>query len=727
MPTNGNPFQIVNPGSGRLPAGTVAASAFVFQGGAGGNVALAAHIHNPRDAHMAGAIGIPPIDPVTGLPLLDPGPVDGESVLDFIREVKDLFPIRPNRLGFLGTGVNSGVPNWGGLDVSVAKTGGYSVGTNAVYSHFIVKDPATFQVSGVLYPADRGVLALYRTANGDFTNPFQAATLVGALYLGTTVPAPLLGFPANIPRAGFVEATRPTGQADYTSAGGGGVDQINLTWRLPYLKAYGAAPYAPYSTDFYTYQLATFTVRPQAVAGGGSQNWFLVHWHTDFASSLKAIDPAQTALTLADLTATNCFSAVPSSVADFDDGGTAVFTLARHNVYKDTAAIVVPALTSGSSSIVANTHKLSGVSFYDKTAAATLTYQMTASGLWQNSYRTSTTAPVPPSFYSDTDPLTVALDDFGLSPVGYGYDKLDNGVGGIPFSAINAPQPADLGHLPSTIIDLTVGSPYTVNSTDPFSRVTSLLQNLFGSNPTTDGNHYLWNSWDATGNAGVQGGYDMGTVEKFVDESYRYSATAVPVQTSRIKPTGGDVFDSTSSLTATPTDLQVVGSRLVYPHTDFSTASPVGPNYSVIPAVDGLNHLRRYTRAFNTGVARNTGKLRIRGLAQAAFTVDAPFDGAETTGHLTGGAIIQVKVPNQTGWLDIGRPSGDPALATTDFYGCAATFTTSGSDVFVTFQTGFVFTADNGQGEFPLFVRVSFLNNPAGLALSLDELEWQQA
>ena len=66
MPSNKNPLVTVHPGPGKLPAGTVNASAFIGGGGGGGgsSAALLAHITDPVDAHMASAIGVNPIDQI---------------------------------------------------------------------------------------------------------------------------------------------------------------------------------------------------------------------------------------------------------------------------------------------------------------------------------------------------------------------------------------------------------------------------------------------------------------------------------------------------------------------------------------------------------------------------------------------------------------------------------------------------------------------------------------
>jgi hypothetical protein len=62
-------------------------------------------------------------------------------------------------------------------------------------------------------------------------------------------------------------------------------------------------------------------------------------------------------------------------------------------------------------------------------------------------------------------------------------------------------------------------------------------------------------------------------------------------------------------------------------------------------------------------------------------------------------------------------------LGLLDFFGCSTGVSVVGPDIFVTFATG-AFTANNGAGEFPLFVRATLLNNVAGLDLRLGELEW---
>jgi hypothetical protein len=152
-------------------------------------------------------------------------------------------------------------------------------------------------------------------------------------------------------------------------------------------------------------------------------------------------------------------------------------------------------------------------------------------------------------------------------------------------------------------------------------------------------------------------------------------------------------------------------------------------DYSGFPGTDGANHARRFLRSFDTGTPRSTGWIRLRGLAQAAFTQSAAYDGSETTGHTTGGAIVQLKVPGASGsdWLDLGRAYGDPgvvgSLGSSPFYGCSTSVITNGSDIYVQYQTGSILTSNNGSGQFLIFIRVTFLNG-AGTSLNLGQIQW---
>ena len=735
MPSKLDPPLIVLPGPGRLPGGVVPAGALVPPGSGGGGAfaALQAHINDPIDAHMAHAIGVDPFYPATGQPILTSvgGVVDGESVLDFINEFKDLIPLRPNSIGFnLASGVTTAIPDWGllnalGVGTGTAVTGGYANGANVTFSHFLVPTGSTtFAMSGLLFPADRGVIAFYKNTDGNFFNG-GATTLVAALSLNDTAPA-------GIPDSAFLETSRISGQTDYTATNAG-IDFFNLTFRLPYLTSYAGhpgTPYGPYSANFYSYQLAVYALASQAVGVGDSQSFLIVHWKETYATSLAAIQPAN--LTLANLVSSKCYSAVPSG-GNFDDNTAAVYNVNRHFVFRDSASATAPTLNTFTSTH-ANapaTVNYSGVPFINQT---TLQFNLTlsANNLFNNSFETGSVdnpPDVPAQFHSVEDPMVVVFTDFGGTPQQVPYYDLHPAGPNPNYTHLNSPQPADIGeYVNPTLAIPTPTAAFTPDNSIGYSTLFADFFKAFTSaGPITDASKkYLYNTFPATGGSS---GSSTSVFEGFVDELHRYVSTHTPVGADTIVPTGGNIYNSATSLTVDTNSSQIITNNLVYPQTDLSAAAfyPTGPDYSGLPGGDGVNHLRRHLRAFDTGIPRNTGTLRIRFLsgfgAQSAFTVDASYDGTETTGHITGGMIIQVMVPGVTGWLDIGRAYGDPGVATLDFYGCSTGVSVVGPDIFVTFQTT-AFTANNGSGEFPLFVRVSLLNNAAGRALRLDELGW---
>jgi hypothetical protein len=101
---------------------------------------------------MAHAIGIDPFYPPGVGPTPDPilssvgGVVDGESVLDFINDFKDLIPVRPNSIGFnVASGVTSAIPNWNNINAIL--TGGYQQGSN-------VQNPLSIPNQCVVYGSD---------------------------------------------------------------------------------------------------------------------------------------------------------------------------------------------------------------------------------------------------------------------------------------------------------------------------------------------------------------------------------------------------------------------------------------------------------------------------------------------------------------------------------------------------------------------------------------------
>lgn len=707
MPSKKDPNAVVQPGPGKLAANEVPASAITFPIGGGGD--LAAHIGNPLDAHMAGAIGLPDVYPPTGLPLRSTvgGPYDGESLLDAVAELANLLPVKPNRIGFNASVPNSGFTNWSTpLTVGGATLhAGWTKGGAGIVSKYVTSTaPGTVNPTGIVYPADRGVLALYKSISGNFFDSANTA-LVSALWLGSN-PAP-----AGVPTANFNQGTRPVSQTAYTPANSG-IDFFGLTNRYPYLSDYSShgGVYANYTQTFYTYQLATYTV-PVALVSGDAGSFLLVHWHEQYATTLASIQPA--ALTGGTLIQNNCYSAVPA------DGAALYAAVNRLNVYLDAlagTAVTIASVTSAAAGTTTSA-KLSGVAYYTSTGLQ-FNVVAVANNVFKNSYLTNDTASasVLAGFESTTTSVRSDTTAFGgiIQPWEL-YDAVGshvvNNAGGAAFSLVSPPATTAVVKFQHTTLPIGGGAnnvPY------PFGQLSVRFGNPFSAPvAATDTTKYLFNSLGTTGSSD--------TIENFTDEQYRYLISVTPIAALPILPAGGNIYPSSSAIIGGDSNLQELSGKLVYPQTDFTAGySPSAgqPNYATVFAGDAGSTKRRYLRAFNTGIARNTGHLTLNGLAFSAFDAGlAAIDPAEVADH-PGGAIVQIQVPGSTGWLDLGRALGQPALSTADFNGCrtgiaGATFA----------FTSTAFTSDNGSGKFLLFVRITFIHGP-GDAMALDSLIW---
>lgn len=730
MPSPKDPTAVVKPGAGKVPAGSVPISALTFPAG-GGSGDLAAHLADPVDAHMAFAIGIPEIDPVTGEPLLSSadGAYDGESVLDALRMLKELIPPRPDRVGFNSTAIpNTGIPSWGDLDAfsvgGVAHIGGWTDGTTFVPSNCIVPNTATAAaLTGTVFPADRGVLAIYYCTDGTFST--GTTSLVAALWLG---PSPA---PVGIASAAFNEATRATSQSNYTATGVG-IDKITLTKRLPYKASYSPGEYTAFTKDFPAFQLATYATSLNVPADKAG-SYVLVHWRETYATSLAVISSYATA----NLTTSNCYSAVPSA-GDYDNGN--IRNISKHNIFRDSLSATPPAGTCVTSAPSGSTVALSGVQHY--TTDLTFTLQVNATNLFNKSYFTGTVSSppdVPANFVGDKDPVEIDLSDFGVTaPVGKHYYELKDSGSVFFNSNTNVPLTTDTAQYgPSA--GFTIPALPALTYATPVGGFAIVKANLNRSSATTvaaDAKKFLYNGYPQTG--GTTASTD--TLEKFVDEQYRVDTLYSPTATDAMPPTGGADYNSATALaiatgpaTTPKTSLQVIGGRLVYPQTDYSVAafSPTGPNYNAVFLGDAINTRRLYVRAFDTGMPRSTGRFRIKGLTYNDFKGVGAL-AANLADH-PGKVFVSLHIPGATGFLDLGRVKGDPDLSLTDQRGCL-TAIVSGSpegDVFEYDMTAY--TADNGSGKFLIYLGITFIKDTAiatapgaGIVenLYVDEIEW---
>lgn len=713
MPSTKDPNAVVKPSPGKLAAGEVHASSLAFPL-SGTSAGLAAHLADPSEAHKAAAISIPDYYTLTGEAIRSVvgGPYDGDNVLDALNALKDLLPVKPDRIGFDNSAVpNDGLPDWPTVTGTVVRGGFTRAGAGIVTKYLTQSAAATVALVGTCFPADRGVLALYHTTAADFFNAGQT-TLVAALWLGAS-PAPAglasAAFDSSA-KTGVQPAVGGGGAGTYTPTGAG-LDLISLSYRVPYSADFAgfspAPPFSDYTVNFSNYQLCRYAV-PVTLTAGDSGSYLLVHWKESYATSLAAVQPA--ALTALTLVNANCYSAIPA------DGASIYENAKRSNVFLETTpAGPTGATITTSPAGTLTTIQLSGVAFYSSTGLQ-FNVMSTANDFFQNSYFTNSVASVsvPSGYESPSAPVEADLTDFGGALHVYqlydeGTPRILNNSGGAPYTLGAPPTTSDVvrfQHAAQPVGGSGLAAPY------PYGQVRVNYNTPFAAPVVaTDTKLYLYNTLGASGSST--------TVEGFADEQYRYPNSFSILATSPMLPAAP--YDSTQGLGTLTDELQVYSGNLVYPTIDFSAAAyrPAGgPNYAAVLAADAANHIRRYQRVFDTGIARNTGTLTLSGLAFSSFQTSGVIDPAELTDH-PGGAIVQIKVPGQTGWLDLGRVKGDPGLATTDFYGCRTGI--SGSTY--TYDTT-AFTADNGSGQFLIIVRVSFIKNGVGETLACGGITW---
>lgn len=716
MPSSKSPTY-VNAGPGKLSAGQVPASAMNFSSGGAGD--LDAHITDPIDAHMSWAVGVPELNPLTGQALLSSagGPYDGESVMDALTALSDLLPVKPDRIGYDSPSIpNSGVTNWsnamtvGGSGTAIH--GGFKAGAIARVTKYVtpIGSIGTQTVTGTVYPADRGVLAVYKTTAGDFYNPTQT-TLVAALWLGATASAP-----PGVASAGFLEGTRASGQSNYTSSGAG-LDTISLTARLPYMTSYPGGQYSAYSSNFYAYQLGKYSF-PAPLVAGDSGSYLLVHWKETYATTLTSIQPAN--LTSGNLIAAKCYSAVPSDSTAYDN-------VVRANVFVDNMSATGPSGTTITSSPTGTltSQPLSGIQYYTN-SAFTVSVISTAANVFSNAFLTNVIASASVAAgYESALPVVQAVMS-GFNGAAYSYPLFDgsnvvDNTSASAYTLANPPATTSVARFFNTVQQtVSVVSPMP-KPFFPNAQVVIRWRGTFSAAvDATSIERYLVNP------AYSDPTYTTETRDSFISEIYRYVSNYIPVTGALIQGVGASAFNSATALLAS--DLQVYSGRVVYPTTNFSVSSfyPAQSfrDYSAIYAADGSGTKRRWVRAFNTGISRNTGKIQLTGLAAAAFNAANTPDSSEVADH-TGGAIVQIMVPGSTGWLDLGRSDGIPDNnKSLDFRGCKVAVVEGGGVTTVTYSTGSATTAPNSEGDYLIFVRVTLIKNGVGETLSVQDIQW---
>lgn len=213
------------------------------------------------------------------------------------------------------------------------------------------------------------------------------------------------------------------------------------------------------------------------------------------------------------------------------------------------------------------------------------------------------------------------------------------------------------------------GAPATVDAIDPFRTVTG--------NESPSAIRLVWSDHQSSGDS----------VEYFDDETYRLPDTYN--FDSYGNPITGQ-WDSTVGLTNG--NLQVYLTGLIYPHVDFTSgyapAQDPDTNYS------GFSGNQVYYRAFqDNGNPHNNGELVLRGLTWA---------------DIGSNVRLEMKLPTQTGWLDLSQPFNSATFTGADGDGCMTGHSQSGSDLHITWSSGTFSTANSG---YRYYLRVTYLNS----------------
>ena len=186
----------------------------------------------------------------------------------------------------------------------------------------------------------------------------------------------------------------------------------------------------------------------------------------------------------------------------------------------------------------------------------------------------------------------------------------------------------------------------------------------------------------------------------FVDENYRLPDTYnFDSYSSGI--TGQ--WDSTVGLTNG--NAQVIGHQLIYPHIDYTTG--------YLPTQDSDTNYSTFTgdqvyyRAMQqTGSPHSNGTIRL---------------GNITWNDISSGNIkLEIKLPTQTGWLDLSQQFNVATFTGADGDGAMTSHTDTAQGVEVSWSAGTFSTADSG---YRYYVRLTIVDNTK-IVTSLEEIGW---
>lgn len=639
MPSDKSPSRIVT-GPGLAAEDSVPEAALLFSTtpiiGGGGGGSLAAHLADPTDAHDASAISLNP----------DAGNYDADNVQSALNELGGIAPL-VNEIGQdLADVPNSAVPLWttgaiGGFrNPSGGDYGGLGLGA-LVETFNIVPLGNSLAMAVVLYPADRGTIGLLRI------DPDGTEVDIGAK----------VDLAAN-----FTEATRGTGQADYSDINPG-MYSLSLTNRRPVLSAYPSNPgLEPYETDYTWYQIGTLLIILEgawASYPAAGEHYRLLH--------VRDGEPFATASAQYGIS-------VPTPGAVLVNPQNA---LLRERWIESTAT--TPAFSGGEPTLLATTPgsppnrvQSSGVWGFGRFD----TFDITASGTAaDNCFDLGADVAGDVTISGGRDPLELSFDGFGIADSGLAFDETDEG-----YSAASAPDVADTF---TTVVTTTVTVGAAVPDTD------ASRDAKFNATLNRPGVSSVTASQVTTADTLMVTSFTSAPTsirdkeERFGrDDPYRYPQD-VDLGSAAVAVASAGGYDPSKLIDADATTadaLQVAFGALIYPQTDFTVGhqpTTGQPDYSAF-AAEPAGTARYYQRVFEVSQYGRRGTIEIEGVDLTDFgraageVYDASFwpallSGATlSAGHLAsraGQVLVLLRIPGISDWMDLGAPVGDGDLS----------------------------------------------------------------
>ena len=281
-------------------------------------------------------------------------------------------------------------------------------------------------------------------------------------------------------------------------------------------------------------------------------------------------------------------------------------------------------------------------------------------------------------------PLSILGSNSGIANAGIAYSQSDPNLSGFSNPPVSTENFIYQSTHTITLEKFSADAKIQCTGGDPWQSFSA--QNI----PVTGGATILVDSLSAH--------QSTETRELFTDEYYRMPLGAM----NEIPGTISEQWTSANALVNG--NAQVFGA-LIYPVTDFSSGHfPVTgqPDYSA-----GFTGEQKYLRAIReNNMPHNSGALRLDGLTLSDI-------------EPSGDVKVEIKLPSQTGWLDLGLPFNAGTFTGVDGDGCRTRV--ENWDEF-SWTAGQFSTADSG---WMIMVRITHKNTSAPALNEIREIRWE--